>query len=81
MEICEANTTRTLTSFSVVQTTDRAKNVPEVALRVGACGAKQKTRPAKCQIDKAGGFSYNGFSGWYANTRPRTHEVTLTYSP
>lgn len=48
--------------------------VPEVALRVGACGANKKTRPAKCQIDKAGGFSYNGFSGWYANTRPRIHE-------
>lgn len=60
MEICEANTTRTLTSFSAAQATDREKNVPEVALCVRACGAKQKTRPAKCQIDKAGGFLYNG---------------------
>ena len=55
--------------------------VPEVALRVEICGANKKTRPAKCQIDKAGGFSYNGFSGWYANTRPRIHEDKLTYSP
>ncbi|WP_207741014.1 hypothetical protein, partial [Enterocloster bolteae] len=59
----------------------RRQSVPEVALRVGACGANKKTRPAKCQIDKAGGFSYNGFSG--SDCRPY-HEymrVKLTYSP
>lgn len=41
----------------------------------------KKTRPAKCQIDKAGGFSYNGFSG--SDCRPY-HEYMrdkLTYSP
>ena len=42
----------------------RRPSVPEVALRVGACGANKKTRPAKCQIDKAGGFSYNGFTNY-----------------
>ena len=55
--------------------------VPEVALCVRACGANKKTRPAKCQIDKAGGFSYNGFSG--SDCRP-CHEYMrdkLTYSP
>lgn len=55
--------------------------VPEVALRVGACGANKKTRPAKCQIDKAGGFSYNGFSGSDGNPNHEYMRVKLTYSP
>lgn len=55
--------------------------VPEVALRVGACGANKKTRPAKCQIDKAGGFSYNGFSGSDGNPFHEYMRDKLTYSP
>ena len=51
--------------------------VPEVALRVEICGHKKKTRPAKCQIDKAGGFSYNGFSGSDGNPN---HEYMRTSS-
>ena len=42
---------------------------------------KKKTRPAKCQIDKAGGFSYNGFSGSDGNPNHEYMRDKLTYSP
>lgn len=41
----------------------------------------KKTRPAKCQIDKAGGFSYNGFSGSDGNPNHEYMRDKLTYSP
>ena len=41
----------------------------------------KKTRPAKCQIDKAGGFSYNGRGNRSANSGCEYMRLHLTYPP